>query len=240
MRIAYSSDLHLEFSLDFKLKNTNKADVLILAGDTLPVIRESNWKLFLNDLVDEFASIILVLGNHEYYHTSIDTGLSELLEITSNYSQVTVLNNSSLKIDDITFCGATLWTNLNPIDAISIRLGMMDFKVIDDFTTDEWNKQHQRTLDWINSLTFESTEKRIMITHHIPHSDCIDPYFKYSPINPGFCAYLPELIINKFDIWFSGHTHHEYDFFVNNTRLICNPRGYPSEKNPFELKYIEY
>lgn len=34
---------------------------------------------------------------------------------------------------------------------------------------------------------------------------------------------------NQVKYWFYGHTHTEGDAIINNTRLLCNPLGYPDE-----------
>ena len=39
--------------------------------------------------------------------------------------------------------------------------------------------------------------------------------------------------------WIFGHTHNSYDFIKGNTRLICNPVGYPSENRYTQIKRIE-
>jgi predicted phosphodiesterase len=30
-------------------------------------------------------------------------------------------------------------------------------------------------------------------------------------------------------LWIHGHTHDPFDYEINGTRVICNPRGYPGE-----------
>jgi hypothetical protein len=33
-------------------------------------------------------------------------------------------------------------------------------------------------------------------------------------------------------LWIHGHTHESFDYVVNSTRVVCNPRGYaPMELN---------
>ncbi len=67
MRIAYASDLHLEFDDSLTLTGLSGVDVLVLAGDvdTMP----EYYTEFLRKLRLAYAgSVIFVLGNHEYYH----------------------------------------------------------------------------------------------------------------------------------------------------------------------------
>jgi hypothetical protein len=34
-------------------------------------------------------------------------------------------------------------------------------------------------------------------------------------------------------LWIHGHTHESFDYVVNGTRVVCNPRGYaPRDLNP--------
>ena len=67
MKIAYASDLHLEFDDSLTLTGLSTADVLVLAGDvdTMPeYYTETLRKLRL-----AYAGpVIFVLGNHEYYN----------------------------------------------------------------------------------------------------------------------------------------------------------------------------
>ena len=67
MRIAYASDLHLEFDSSLTLTGLSTADVLVLAGDvdTMP----EYYTEFLRKLRLVYAGpVIFVLGNHEYYN----------------------------------------------------------------------------------------------------------------------------------------------------------------------------
>lgn len=67
MRIAYASDLHLEFDDSLTLTGLSTADVLVLAGDvdTMP----EYYTEILRKLRLVYAGpVIFVLGNHEYYH----------------------------------------------------------------------------------------------------------------------------------------------------------------------------
>ena len=31
---------------------------------------------------------------------------------------------------------------------------------------------------------------------------------------------------NRVQLWIHGHTHDSFDYFINGTRVVCNPRGY--------------
>ena len=31
-------------------------------------------------------------------------------------------------------------------------------------------------------------------------------------------------------MWFHGHTHDTYDYMIDQTRILCNPKGYPMQR----------
>ena len=85
MKIAYCSDVHLEFSY-IELKNSEGADALILAGDIclankiasypddiLDLMHSQNGKIhnFFQNCSKEFKHVIYVLGKHEHYQYEI-------------------------------------------------------------------------------------------------------------------------------------------------------------------------
>ena len=43
-------------------------------------------------------------------------------------------------------------------------------------------------------------------------------------------------------LWIHGHTHDSFDYFLNGTRVVCNPRGYAKDtenENPlFDANFI--
>jgi len=51
-------------------------------------------------------------------------------------------------------------------------------------------------------------------------------------INPAFASDLENLILEfQPELWIHGHIHTACDYTIGKTRVICNPRGYPSELN---------
>lgn len=44
---------------------------------------------------------------------------------------------------------------------------------------------------------------------------------------------LPGVIVEKYgpELWIHGHTHVPCDYELLDTRIVCNPRGYPGEKH---------
>ena len=43
-------------------------------------------------------------------------------------------------------------------------------------------------------------------------------------------------------LWTHGHTHHEFDYMVGSTRVVCNPRGYvgyEQQAQDWQLKFVD-
>lgn len=104
MRIRVMSDLHQEFG--FTDLSFEGADVVILAGDINFGTKGIEWiKSTITDV-----PVIYVLGNHEYYKGSYSKTLNAIRQSASD-TNVYVLENKAVVIDDVTFHGATLWTD---------------------------------------------------------------------------------------------------------------------------------
>ncbi|MGH8788924.1 MAG: hypothetical protein ACREYA_28095, partial [Cupriavidus necator] len=55
----------------------------------------------------------------------------------------------------------------------------------------------------------------------------IHPRFAGSLLNAGFVSNAERLIDGgRVQLWIHGHTHDSFDYTVNGTRVVCNPRGY--------------
>ena len=51
--------------------------------------------------------------------------------------------------------------------------------------------------------------------------------FRESPVNACFASDAEALMdARRVALWIHGHTHDTFDYAVNGTRVLCNPRGY--------------
>jgi hypothetical protein len=50
-------------------------------------------------------------------------------------------------------------------------------------------------------------------------------------MNGGYASNLSEFILDhpRIKAWTHGHMHQQFDYMVGDTRVVCNPRGYPGE-----------
>ena len=152
MKLQICSDLHLEFS-DIEIKNSQKADLLLLCGDILVVedlhqnppqelpidfahkqkLRAAKFREFLKRVSGEFPNVLYVMGNHEFYHGKWYGAVDYLKEALVPYSNIHFLNNGKYELDDYLFLGGTMWTNLmnsDPICEMELRNKMNDYRVI--------------------------------------------------------------------------------------------------------------
>ncbi|MCK9369150.1 metallophosphoesterase [Candidatus Dojkabacteria bacterium] len=277
MKIAYASDLHLEFG-DIDLKNTEDCDVLVIAGDLLIAqylhenphtdnpIPEKDWSLkmglayrfrgFLDRISKEFKEVVIIAGNHCFYHGYWYKSLDHLREEYSKFSNIHFLENESIVLDDVTFIGTTLWTDMNksdPITIYSIKYAMNDFSLIKNdnqkyrkLSPEDTVVRHRTALDYISNIVRDNQGKKIVVVgHHSPSQLSVHPKYKDDyEMNGGYASSLTQFIFDRPEIkvWFHGHTHEPFDYMLGRTRIACNPRGYAereeSAKN-FKLKCVE-
>ena len=75
-------------------------------------------------------------------------------------------------------------------------------------------------------------EKVIVITHHAPLFECVNPDFSFDLLSAAYSSNLNDLIEREQpDLWVFGHTHVSLDIRHGNTRIISNAKGYGSQ-NP--------
>lgn len=245
MKIQIISDVHREFSVVdsiYKDLVETESDVIVIAGDY------AGQGTICKDLIqlqrDSRKDIIFTPGNHEYYGTSRRLLDPELLDVHNQNDNVHVLIEGGVNIGGVCFLGSTGWWDGSngPIN-MTCKHGLNDFRYIYDLC----NEGNDDGIVWGNkSYNFfkeifecgniyeifnghKSADRLVCVTHHMPSKRCISPKFYGSPINTCFANDWTDMI-EKYqpDLWICGHTHDSFDFKINNTRMVCNPQGYPS------------
>ena len=255
MRVNVISDLHLEFG-DLELPG---GDVLILSGDACEsrTLRRHKYDplnimtdvgnpkrmdraaRFFHEEVTKYRECIYVMGNHEHYHGKFYKTWHELIaEVPDN---VQVLEQETHEIDGVLFIGATLWTDCNrgnPMTVQVLKHGMNDYQAITHHVAGTWRKLdprdtaevHQRTKDYIRLIASENRSKKIVVaTHHAPSFQSVHPqYQRDTDMNGGYASDLSQLILDNENIlfWTHGHMHDPSDYMIGQCRVIANPRGY--------------
>ena len=231
MKVQVVSDLHLETRPVFApIEVADGVDVLVLAGDI--VSARTNHLLF--DLLEGHDDLtkIYVPGNHEAYRGNIGTYQQGLREICDAIPNTHFLNPGHLQIDNVLFIGATLWTHIEDEDKKDALQFMNDFNVVEDQNITNWQMTNGEHRNYIEQELRTSRElKRVVITHFTPSYLSQAPRWRFSGISSCFHNNLNDLIeLEQPEVWIHGHTHDRFDYKIGETRIICNPQGYPGEK----------
>jgi DNA repair exonuclease SbcCD nuclease subunit len=77
--------------------------------------------------------------------------------------------------------------------------------------------------------TAPADQKFVIVGHHSPSKLSTKPrYEKDVIVNGAYSSDLSEFILSnpRIKLWTHGHTHHNFDYMIGSTRIVCNPRGY--------------
>ncbi|MEI6767284.1 MAG: metallophosphoesterase [Bacteroidota bacterium] len=236
LSIQYCSDLHLEFKENEKFirqKPIEKAgNILILAGDIL-LFQESFEKHWFWDFAsDTYEQVFWLPGNHEYYAGAdiAEQGFFVNEKIRTN---VLLVNNQAVDYKGVDLIFSTLWSYIPMAQATITERSVNDFNLISyhgkRLTSEKFNKLHQQSLDFIATAISQSeTEKRIVITHHVPSLSLINPVHFTSKINGAFVTPLEKQIEEwSPDYWIFGHSHYNCpETTVGKTKMRTNQLGY--------------
>lgn len=267
MKITVASDLHLEFG-DLDFENSEQADVLILSGDILVARdlldrdshnifdsnnRSNRFHGFMQRCCERFANVIYILGNHEHYHGDYAKTAQHLKDKFGYLANLHILDNEILELDDVTFIGGTLWTDMNKRDPLTLyhmKTMMNDFRCVHHsgrevsfrdnqgqfrqrqaiFSPDDAADIHDAFVQYISVVTQGQWGKKfVVVGHHAPSRQSTHPRYAHDYLmNGGYSSELSDFILDhpQIKLWTHGHTHDSFDYKVGSTRVICNPRGY--------------
>jgi Icc-related predicted phosphoesterase len=152
------------------------------------------------------------------------------------------LNNDKIVLNGVRFLGSTLWTDFKLygegeawFSRQRAKRSIQDFASIRNhgrtFTPEDSVELHETSRAWIESeLGANFNGPTVVVTHHLPALMSVAKRYANDPLNPAFASRLEDLI-EKYhpELWIHGHTHVPCDYDLFNTRIVCNPRGYPRE-----------
>jgi len=260
MKIAYTSDIHLDFWVNPKendakqhkllycfiddILNLPRADILIIAGDIGHYNRQN--LMLIKILRDYYQYIVLTWGNHDLYlvskqqekkYTTSKHRLESFKKVCEELDGVFFLDGNVVEIEGVSFWGSGLWYPVE--DLVHWRATMTDAtSIITPKTThidfDSYGKYVRYRFD--PYIFYEQEMQKLKLA---PKVDIVVTH-----VSP----FLPFRIKNKSDLyyrfngkahiariapkfWIFGHDHQCYDFSVGTTRLISCPLGYPDKKS---------
>lgn len=243
------------------------ADHLIVAGDltdasTFMANADPPYadllRAFFVHYAAHFTRIFYVLGNHEYYRTTIGLAATlcryreriRAINAEIGREAVTLLENDAATVEaggaTLRVLGATMWSAVSARGAHS----MNDYAAIREtlaggvrsipITYRDTLALHEASRAWLHRSLNEAArdkERCLVITHHLPSFSLIDPRHANSPCNDAFASDLDDLVAHPaVAAWAFGHTHSSARQSVgqHGAMLRCNPRGYPSETGSAE------
>ena len=241
MRLQLLSDLHSEFHSNpvgfvDSIEIAPDIDFLVLAGDIVLPNRqsESQVKSVFECLAAKAHHLIFTIGNHEYYYGTPNSTWDKVSGILPDNCRF--LYNDELTIEKTHFFGGTMWFPDDPMGFLYRRY-LNDFNKIDEFIP--WVFEQNRAFTLLGHSFIRP--ETIVISHHLPHPQSVGSQYKNSQLNRFFVSDQTDLIEQtKPRLWVHGHTHTPFDYTVGNTRVVCNPLGYPGENpGPYPLVVIE-
>jgi len=200
--------------------------------------KADRFRDFLDRCSKNFPHVIYVAGNHEYYHGRWLATIDYLREECNHWSNIYFLEKDVKVIDDVAFLGCTLWTDLNksnPITLHEVQTRMNDHRLIRHdglgFTklrAIHTVERHDDHVAWLRD-TLPNYDTVVVVGHMGPtHKSIMPQYQNEFHLNGAYCSDLSDLILDhpQIKLWTQGHTHHKFQYYIGETLVACNPRGY--------------
>ena len=90
--------------------------------------------------------------------------------------------------------------------------------------------RHETASAWLaKQLAQPFDGKTVVVTHHGPDLGSLDPRYSHDLVSGGFLSRRPDLVAQA-NLWIHGHTHTSFDYCIDDSRVVCNPRGYVSRR----------
>jgi predicted MPP superfamily phosphohydrolase len=257
MKIGLISDIHAEMNdlSKFNKLNFTGLDILVVAGDTW--YKDKGYNFIKKNIMKLYPKleIVFVCGNHDYWTSSFESVLARYIDISNKDSKFHFLENNYIIIGNVGIVGATLWTDYNNENPLSLCLAPTYMNDYHKIRTSYGNtrlhpnyllQRHQQSLavieDTLDYLKKEKKlEKLIVVTHHAPF---LDYRFMKKPVDSTSCFYFYSDLYNKVNefrtlpnYWLYGHTHDNLIFSQQYKKgevtYLSNALGYPFEPNEF-------
>jgi 3',5'-cyclic AMP phosphodiesterase CpdA len=252
IRLAILSDLHLDVRRRLAEKSgadpdramaeisaatrdaVDGADVVVLAGDIATGVRGIDWA------AATFAGlpVVYVTGNHEFYNH--DHAEATGIRFLDGDGCIIEIRGQALRL-----LGCTAWTDYQlygPEVAATTRQRaadlMYDHKRIRFgdglFRPEDAAGLHAAAIGWLDAeLARPHDGPTVVITHHAPAPLSVAPRFQGDSLSPAFASDLTALMTRHAPpLWIHGHTHHNVDYRVGETRVVSHQWGYPGEGLP--------
>lgn len=262
-----TSDVHFDFFTHYGVEMDKKktflslwdswkpeAKNLLIAGDIGHIDQQNiNCLKWLREEI--YESICFVTGNHDLYlcnersKTSMER-LSDVAAGAAGLDSVYLLDGNVVEIGGVRVGGAMGWYDgsylkhfqedeYSPIDrskaqylwrSIMNDSRLTTLKEFDELSSKEYNKLDNIVGDCDVILTHINPSNAKQ--HQAPLYVNEDSTCFYNFDGKGL------LQKTSAEYWVFGHTHDALQYKYNNTVVLSNPRGYPFQNTPYNLKQI--
>ncbi|TPR07543.1 CorA-like Mg2+ transporter family protein [Aspergillus niger] len=238
------SDLHLEVNQQYSSYEIPAcAEYLILAGDVGRLTDYNDYRNFLQKQTDRFRSVFLLLGNHEFFNETFDTGIEmakQLEEDPAFDGRLIVLHQKRYDVpgSNVSILGCTLWSKVPQESVEVVQSKVKDFQRISDWSVDDHNARHDSDYSWLtkeihsiheeNRTVAKDSKRRsiLVVTHHAPSlQGTSNPKHAQSPWSVAFGTNILSEVPDGVKFWVFGHTHYNTDFKEKGVRVVSNQRG---------------
>lgn len=267
MKLWILSDLHREFE-HFRVdipRPFPEHDAVILAGDIdQPPAYAMRW---IRETFGD-APVVYVAGNHEFYGGIVEEDLRDARKAAAGHGIHFLENGEAViagtRFLGCTLWTDFALFGTPDVSRTDARHGMNDFSQIafrrerssakagaaDEeitgmtfmptrFTTAHALRMHRESRAWLEKRLAESFEgPTVVVTHHAPHRNSVAERFSQDRVTPGFVSHMPEIFRHRIDLWVHGHTHDGFDYTVEGTRVVANPKGYGNENTLFDWRKV--
>ena len=255
LRLGVVSDLHLDHEFSLPSSKLTDLDVFIVAGDFCNGVNKPATGV--NNATAKYLRAapkpcLVVLGNHDYYNSSIN--LPDVLKDASRLETaletvpgVTVLRDGvTFDKGGYTFIGCTMWSTLSwtPPGYVLSQLEygvhnfVLDSKAIYPFENFcrrmvAAGKREETYLRQAVKAAVNRNQIPIVVTHFAPSRRSEAERYRGHPLNPYFLNNLQDddELFQSVKLWIHGHTHVSFDYIIGKCRVVCNPRGYNKREN---------
>ena len=206
------SDAHLETGINIQDCITPAKNYpVIVPGDLTRVELTDVYKNAVKWLSENFHSVIIVPGNHEYICRNKIMNMNQIDDIFDSmeqeYENVIILRNEYAVISGVVVYGGVLWSCATDIGFKKQHI----YKDDNQITLDDWNNMyfdHIKTIDNAISYSKKRYLNCVVITHFAPvYKDTIDPKYDGCVHNCLYASNLSNMVANKtVKTWIYGHT----------------------------------
>jgi hypothetical protein len=181
--------------------------------------------------------VLLVPGNHEHYDGVFEETAGLLRK---HLPAVKVLNDDAIEIGGVRYFGTTLWSDFGGrkpecLGRVRRRIGEYFFvktrgvSGTHGFSPDDALRAHDCAWAALQrELSCEATSRRVVISHHAPSLQGLNPLHRGNGLDGAYASELDEAIAGFSNIayWVHGHTHIRRAYRIGHVKVRTNGRGF--------------